>query len=320
MQLLKWPALGHPAKADGEAKAKAGRKPLRKINEVDHYQRSNPFIRSGYRHNLDLFSCLKSLTFLHNETVNIWSHLFGFVVFFGLLLRDIFLVIPSLRSDSVGMSDIVVLVGVIVCYQVSMIMSSVFHTFTCHSRTVSEQCLSLDLAGITLALLATYLSGVYYSFFCQPWWRDFYLLTVGGIFAVAAGAQLSPKFAQDRYATLRISLFAFWAVYGVVPTFHWVVLHGGFDNALVVAFLPRIVAMYAICGAAFFIYLSKMPERFVPGHLDIFGHSHQWWHFLVLLGLIFWHHNGIIFATFRIDHGCTPANEEMVRHLRLWPF
>ena len=43
-----------------------------------------------------------------------------------------------------------------------MFLSSVYHTFCCHSRTVSEKCLSLDLAGITLALLATYLSGVYY--------------------------------------------------------------------------------------------------------------------------------------------------------------
>ena len=46
--------------------------------------------------------------------------------------------------------------------QACMFLSSVYHTFCCHSRTVSEKCLSLDLAGITLALLATYLSGVYY--------------------------------------------------------------------------------------------------------------------------------------------------------------
>ena len=80
-----------------------------------------------------------------------------------------------------------------------MILSSVFHTFTCHSKHVSERALSLDLLGITLALLATYLSGVYYAFYCQAFWRDFYHLTVGGIFLVAAAAQLSPKVRARPY-------------------------------------------------------------------------------------------------------------------------
>ena len=34
----------------------------------------------------------------HNETVNIWTHLIGFVIFVGLLAWDIFLVIPQLRN------------------------------------------------------------------------------------------------------------------------------------------------------------------------------------------------------------------------------
>ncbi len=45
-----------------------------------------------------------------------------------------------------------------------MILSSLYHTFSCHSVELSHRCLSLDLLGITLALLATYLSGIYYAF------------------------------------------------------------------------------------------------------------------------------------------------------------
>ncbi len=63
-----------------------------------------------------------------------------------------------------------------------MVLSSLYHTFTCHSHEVSATCMSLDLLGITLGLLATYLSGIYYAFWCQPSIRDFYLCTVGGIF------------------------------------------------------------------------------------------------------------------------------------------
>jgi len=314
MQLLKWPALrsSHNCRRRGDQR-------LLKITEVDDYLRSNPYIVTGYRDKLGLYACLKSLLSFHNETVNIWTHLIGFVIFVGLLAWDVFLVIPQLRSDAVGTSDILVLVGIVVCYQACMFLSSVYHTFCCHSRTVSEKCLSLDLAGITLALLATYLSGVYYSFFCLPGWRDFYLITVAGIFVVAALAQLWPRFAS--YYWLRLSLFCAWAAYGVVPTAHFVVLNGGLGSSLVPVILPRVVAMYAITGLAFVFYVFKMPERFFPGLVDIIGHSHQWWHFFIFLALLFWHHSGVVWATFRADTGCAAApSEDAIDRMRMWPF
>ncbi len=143
-----------------------GRGRLYKIDEVEEYQRSNPYIRSGYRHRLSALACLLSTFSLHNETVNIWTHLLGFVFFAGLLVRDLLLVLPSHLQllEKMALADLLVLVGVLVCYQACMILSSLFHTFTCHSQRVSERCLSLDLVGITLALLATYLSGIYYAF------------------------------------------------------------------------------------------------------------------------------------------------------------
>jgi predicted membrane channel-forming protein YqfA (hemolysin III family) len=73
--------------------------------------------------------------------------------------------------------------------QINMLMSTVYHTFSCHSRDVHEKCLSLDIAGVTLSFLAIYLSCTYFGFYCLPEWRDFYLVTVGGIFAVASAIQ-----------------------------------------------------------------------------------------------------------------------------------
>ena len=80
-------------------------------------------------------------------------------------------------------------------------------------------------------------------------------------------------FAEERQAKFRIRLFVIWAVYGIVPTIHWVCLQDG--GPIVGVMVPRIIVMYIICGAAFFFYLTKMPERLMPGLVDIFGHSHQ---------------------------------------------
>lgn len=173
---------------------------LLKITEVDGFYRSNPFILSGYRDQLSWPNCLKSLLVLHNETINIWSHLLGFLFFVALFWRDILFLIPAKESGvEVSNGDFFVLVSLIICYQLTMVLSSFYHTFSCHSPKVSENCLSLDLLGITMGLLATYLSGIYYAFWCLPFWRDFYLSTVGGLFIIATLAQFIPGFGEDKH-------------------------------------------------------------------------------------------------------------------------
>lgn len=234
--------------------------------------------------------------------------------------RTFFVIPADLLVSSASLSDLAVLTGVLLCYQACMIMSSLFHTFTCHSHNVSQTCLSLDLGGITLALLASYLSGIHYAFWCHDNWRAFYLVTVAGIFVVATGAQFHPKFAKEEYFHFRVALFMVWALYGLVPTVHYIFLHGGFGSSepLVSALLPRIGIMYAICGVAFVFYIAKLPERWLPGTLDYFGHSHQWWHVLIFLALLFWHHTGVTLAIFRLSTGCTaPPKEEHLQLLSL---
>ena len=43
-------------------------------------------ITRGYRQGLDYKQCLLSIFRLHNETINIWTHLLGVVAFLGLAL------------------------------------------------------------------------------------------------------------------------------------------------------------------------------------------------------------------------------------------
>lgn len=50
--------------------------------------------------------------------------------------------------------------------------------------------------------------------------------------------------------------------------------------------------MYVISATAFLIYLCRIPERWMAGKVDFFGHSHNWWHFFVLVALYYWHNTG----------------------------
>ncbi len=38
---------------------------------------------------------------------------------------------------------------------------------------------------------------------------------------------------------LQLGLFCLWAAYGVIPTIHWIQLHGGISSAVVRLLLPR---------------------------------------------------------------------------------
>ena len=56
-------------------------------NDLPDYYKDNEYIRKGYLLYCDsIFKALKSLFHLHNESVNIWSHLLGAIFFFCLIL------------------------------------------------------------------------------------------------------------------------------------------------------------------------------------------------------------------------------------------
>jgi len=70
---------------------------------------------------------------------------------------------------------------------------------------------------------------------------------------------------------------------GVIPIIHGLRLFGvsELDNRIGVRWLVLEGISY-IVGAA--IYAARVPEKWQPGVYDIFGASHQIFHFLVLLG------------------------------------
>ncbi|RUO95586.1 hemolysin-III related-domain-containing protein, partial [Jimgerdemannia flammicorona] len=102
--------------------------------ELPHWMQDNIFIHTGYRpENFSYVKCLKSLFYLHNEWVNIWSHLLGAIGFIILLFVTYYVVFQPL-SETLRWTDIAVfyafLAGAITCLG----LSASFHTYMCHSE------------------------------------------------------------------------------------------------------------------------------------------------------------------------------------------
>uniref|UniRef100_A0A803XM21 Progestin and adipoQ receptor family member 3 n=1 Tax=Meleagris gallopavo TaxID=9103 RepID=A0A803XM21_MELGA len=173
----------------------------------------------------------RSLFILSNESVNIWSHLLGFLLFFTLGIRDLTVVLPAARASR---EDFVICAVCLFCFQVCMLCSVGYHLFCCHrSEKTSRRWMALDYAGISIGILGCYVSGVFYAFYCSKYWRQVYLITVLAMILAVFFVQIHPNYLTQQWRRLRSIIFCSVSGYGIIPTIHWVSLNGGIGAAIV---------------------------------------------------------------------------------------
>jgi predicted membrane channel-forming protein YqfA (hemolysin III family) len=115
--------------------------------------------------------------------------------------------------------------------QVCMLMSSLFHTFLCHSEATKASWQRADHAGILLALWGTYTRLIVTNFSCFPAWLTCHLaamsLLCGLVLAVRGGGGEGEKGAGTAGGATRrvvVPLFMGVALYAVAPFAHWIVI------------------------------------------------------------------------------------------------
>ena len=184
-----------------EARVEQGQALLVLWDELPAWRRDNAFIRTGYRRTSgSVRASVASLLYLHNETVNIWTHLLGAVAAAvgGVLLLLRTLVAP--RYSSASSSDRLVFAcffaGAVLCLG----MSATFHTLCNHSPEVARWGNKLDYTGIVFLIVGSYVPALYYGFFCHP-----NLLTV----YLGAVSVLRLRLANHRHSFVSRSLILF---------------------------------------------------------------------------------------------------------------
>ncbi|CAH2267551.1 jg11840 [Pararge aegeria aegeria] len=65
---------------------------LLKYEEAPEYLQHNPYIRDGYRKLLPTRLCWESVFWWTNETMNIWTHIFGFFLLLFLTINDLVII------------------------------------------------------------------------------------------------------------------------------------------------------------------------------------------------------------------------------------
>ena len=221
-----------------------------------------------------------------NESVNIWSHFLGSLLFIFLTfsINDFVRGVPE-----TSVIDHIVVTIFCLSFLFCLVFSTTYHIFKCQSKEQAEYCFRLDLAGISVSLSGIYLPSYYYGFVCFPFWKMFYSGTTLVLIVVNILFQVLPRRIYTDKADRRTFSFVFMVLFGVLPACHLVFLHGGIGNPFVIFILPKVFLMYFITGSAFFFYITKIPEKYYPGAFDYFGSSHQLWHVFILSAFIWWY-------------------------------
>lgn len=254
------------------------------VTEVPDYAKEAS-ITTGYRTSLDYAGCFRSIFRLHNETINIWTHLLGFIFFFCLMLDNLAIPQDHIRD----WSDYCATTIQLVTYQACMLSSSLFHTFLCHSAEVKTTWQELDHACILVALYGTYVRIIVNNFQCFPVYLLAHLSLVTTLFASVLWMKYRPRSSPSKVS---LAMFLTLALYSIAPFGHWIQLSPFIENTNV---SPTMISWmffpYLVGAVGVFFYISRFPEAVVPcGQVDICGASHQIWHVLIFSGMASWYY------------------------------
>ncbi|KAI1866571.1 hypothetical protein JX265_007872 [Neoarthrinium moseri] len=253
-------------------------------DDLPHWRRDNAYILSGYRADSNSHAkSLRSLFYVHNESVNVWTHLVGAVVFPAIgwwLYREI---APRLyaATSSASPSDVLVFACFFAGAACCLGMSATYHLLSNHSPEVAKWGNKLDYSGIVFLIVGSYVPALYYGLFCLPQLMTVYLY---GIFLLGLGCGIVSwveRFRTPRWRPYRAMMFVGLGVSGVLPVCHGITIYGYHDlEARMGLNWVLFQGFLYIFGA--FLYAVRWPERSAPGTFDIWGSSHQLFHILIL--------------------------------------
>ncbi|CEG39119.1 adiponectin receptor [Plasmopara halstedii] len=159
--------------------------------------------------------------------------------------------------------------------------SAIFHLMFVVNRPTYMFLSRVDYAGITILIAGSFYPLVYYSFYCHPWLRSVYLVSISTMAALTFVVALLPIFGTPRFLVARTCIFLALGFFGVVPVTHLVWHFGLFDPHVTVMIGPLLL-MGLLYTSGAIIYATKFPERFFPGRFDLWFSSHQLWHICVV--------------------------------------
>lgn len=136
-------------------------------NELPPWMQDNHYIHSGYRPASGSYhKSATSILYLHNESVNIWTHLIGATL--ATVTASVLYTTIRPRFSMATSEDVMVFscffLGAVACLG----MSATYHTISNHSESVARFGNRLDYVGIVCLIVGSFIPSIYYGFSAEP--------------------------------------------------------------------------------------------------------------------------------------------------------
>lgn len=256
-----------------------GRSPatLLHIQDVPEYLKVNPKILDGYRREMSWQKAVQTIFMLHNETLNIWSHLLGAICF----VYFVFEVNGSQPSRSPKWP--LLIFDIAGTYTLSI--STAFHTCLCISRSQFQFWRKMDFFGILVTMYSMYFPFCYYCLGFNQWYK-FYISIAGLVASMCLYVVLSPTLQSIKFHAVRPFVFGAMILLGTMPVSHAALLKQEVD-AIYIA-IGTTLTTFALVILGGVLYATRWPERVVKNTEKLSSrgfHSHFLFHICTLAGL-----------------------------------
>jgi adiponectin receptor len=221
------------------------------FDELPEWHQDNEYIRRAYRPiSGSVRVSIGSWMYVHNEFMNIWTHLIPLVVF----LLGMWYIVQYLTSRYPGITgtDIFIFIFYLSTVCTCLAFSIMYHTLMNHSHEVEKLWLRMDLVGIMVLLFGLFVSAIYMVFWCEPreriiYWSmvsqnsthpiQVYLFRVrsidfdldwqiGVLGSFTIFIMVNPKYQVRKYRTFRALTFVTTGMSGYAPMIHGCIKFG----------------------------------------------------------------------------------------------
>ena len=128
---------------------------------------------------------------------------------------------------------------------------------------------------------------IYYGFYCDRNLQKVYWIVLSSIAFGYILVTFDRRFQSSQLRSYRAIIYTTLGVSATIPVVHGILIHGqriqNQRTSLVYIFLTAGMDLIAAV-----LYSTRFPERWYPIRFDIYGHSHQLLHIIVVLaGLVY---------------------------------